>query len=673
MGEEADGLGEGFDLGAGASLWLGWRQDAGLVQGDGSCTGHNPTATQLHQPLARESREFRLITFESLEAEAELNLRLHIFSLPAAPPYRAVSYVWGSPADSKPIVVNNATVLSGVNLHDALWEIRSHLRKKHDEQTAASAYIWVDALCINQKDTLEKNHQVAMMNDIYSGAQEISLAWVVDYTDRNPFEPSRIECLAKLVHNEYWTRIWILQEVVLARHGQLLAGNHHITLDMFSMIWTTMHEISLTKSITVEQRQSLTQVATEAAHLELRGLAQSRLGQPSSLDIVQELCGNWLRMWRRDLSTDSCSDIFGLLEFTQDFLATDPRDRVFALQSLLSRGRRVMASDYALTEADVYARATLFEIERTGKLYPITWSGIGFEPNEPRLVGLPSWVTNFAEKRRKHLLFASDAGGSFLSVPEISKASYERCELWKLILYYGPTLSFGNGPEFIHVNWREMGTMPRITSASWVKTLFRCVFSTDETPFSGDLFRYFVWSMISHAEFHDQSLVWFLRTSIRPSPGFEEVILSARASLMRKEPILSSLGAILESGLRRDGELEDDKAPSHRYAGAFRVWKDNEQVKHSCGIILQQGVRSIFVSDDGFIGIAPPGAREGDSICVLLGHPVPFIIRPNGDDWDLVGLARIPGMMNGEIVEGLEANEGGSYHESSRVETIRLV
>ena len=96
-------------------------------------------------------------------------------------------------------------------------------------------------------------------------------------------------------------------------------------------------------------------------------------------------------------------------------------------------------------------------------------------------------------------------------------------------------------------------------------------------------------------------------------------------------------------------------------------------MKYSCGIILQQRLRFIFVSDDGFIGIAPPGARKGDSICVLLGHPVPFIIRPKGDDSDLIGLARIPGMVNSEIVERLEVNERGSNYESSQVETIRLV
>jgi len=44
---------------------------------------------------------------------------------------------------------------------------------------------------------------------------------------------------------------------------------------------------------------------------------------------------------------------------------------------------------------------------------------LDFKLNKPRLVRLPSWVTNFAEKRKKNLLFTSNTGGSFLSVPEI--------------------------------------------------------------------------------------------------------------------------------------------------------------------------------------------------------------------------------------------------------------
>lgn len=700
--------------------------------------GHNATAavtaaSLLYNPLSRESREIRLITFESLEEEPELKLRLHVFSLQGAPKYKAVSYVWGSPSNTKPISVNDATVHATMNLHDALLEIRASLHKSHADDGAA--YLWVDALCINQ-DAAEKNHQVAMMQEIYPEAEEV-LMWVrfdstkadtvftlledwalaihiiarasadkddpiadllrlalqavATTTERDPFETSRVNLLAEFVHNEYWKRIWILQEVVLATRGRILAGSRSFSLDMFSVIWISMCDISLVKSAAEEQRQALTSVTAEAVHVEVRGLAQMkrlRHSAPSATDSESEgLCGRMLKLWRPELSADSYSDISGLLEQTQDFSATDPRDRIFALQSLLPEDRRVLAPDYGLAEAEVYTRATISEIERTGTLRPISWSGIGFNPNEPRLVGLPSWAPNLSDKKNKRQIFTCEAGGDFPLTPQISRVDttailrHKGVVCGKLrkvravevdsVLRWDSLI--WKWVEFMHVNWGEMRNMPRISSTSWVKTLFQCLFSDQGIPFSGNIFRYFVVSMISRAELDDRSLTWLLRTSIRPSPGFEQVILSARVALMRNESLLSPLGTILEAGLRNDGDLEEDKTPGYQWNKVSGIWNERDMVNNSCGIVLQQGLGSIFFSDNGFVGLAPSGAQEGDSICILLGHPTPFIIRPKGDDWELVGWARIPGMMHGEMIEGLEASEGEFNQESSKVETISLV
>jgi len=128
---------------------------------------------------------------------------------------------------------------------------------------------------------------------------------------------------------------------------------------------------------------------------------------------------------------------------------------------------------------------------------------LDFKLNKPRLVRLPSWVTNFAEKRKKNLLFTSNTGGSFLSVPEILNVNTNTTLGCKgIVCIKLPKVRTLEGDfvlridaiiwkwvEFIYMNWREMAMMPRITSASWVKTLFRCIFSTDEVPFSEDLFQ----------------------------------------------------------------------------------------------------------------------------------------------------------------------------------------
>lgn len=697
------------------------------------------TASLLYRSLRRDSREVRLISFESLRDEPEINLRLHTFSLQGAPEYKALSYVWGSPDDTRLIVVNGTAVQASANLHAALLGVRAFLSNSHADSRIT--YLWVDALCINQEDTLEKNHQVAMMDAIYSEAQEVlmwirfesaanadtaltlledwtfAIALVVKHTTmideffrfltqsltaigtavgRDPFESSRMGCLVDLIDNEYWKRIWILQEVVLASSGRIIAGRRSISLDAFCVVWVAMSAIVLREYATMEQKKSLIRVTLDPVHVEIRGLAQiNRLWQSSSSvatdpDVSnQSLCGEWLRLTRPDLSADSYSNIPSLLEKTQDLLATDPRDRIFALQNLLAEDKRALEPDYGLSEAQVYTRTTISEIKRTGTLRQLAWSGIGFTSNRSRPVGLPSWVPDQSKKWMISHVFDCNAGGTFSSAPDISTVGADAILRHKGIfcgkLQRVQALEGVATPawdaliwkcvKFLHANWGELQGMPRISLSSWVKTLFRCVFYDHGIPFSGNILRYFIASMLYHANFDDRSLTWFLRTAIRPSPGFETVILSARASLLRKESLLSPLGMILEGGLKMDGELEEETQSTQQWKTVSGIWNERDLVRNACGLVVQEELRCIFFSDDGFFGLAPPGAQEGDSICVLLGHPFPFVIRPKGDSWELVGLARIPGMMHGEMVEVLGASTGEGVDQvlGSKVATICLV
>jgi glycyl-tRNA synthetase beta subunit len=40
-------------------------------------------------------------------------------------------------------------------------------------QTSAPIRLWVDAVCINQNDIQERNHQVGLMGDIYRNAAHV--------------------------------------------------------------------------------------------------------------------------------------------------------------------------------------------------------------------------------------------------------------------------------------------------------------------------------------------------------------------------------------------------------------------------------------------------------------------------------------------------------------------
>src|SRR5947207_12570402 len=82
--------------------------------------------------------------------------------------YNALSYTWGEPVFEKSLIVedsDNGTeseLLITSNLDLALRRMRLDY--------AAKRYLWVDAVCINQMDSVERTQQIQLMGLIYSSA-----------------------------------------------------------------------------------------------------------------------------------------------------------------------------------------------------------------------------------------------------------------------------------------------------------------------------------------------------------------------------------------------------------------------------------------------------------------------------------------------------------------------
>ena len=78
------------------------------------------------------------------------------------PAYYALSYVWGSAADTREMTLENHAFSITANLHTALCFMRG---------SESDVLIWTDAVCINQDDIDERGRQVALMGDIYIAAE----------------------------------------------------------------------------------------------------------------------------------------------------------------------------------------------------------------------------------------------------------------------------------------------------------------------------------------------------------------------------------------------------------------------------------------------------------------------------------------------------------------------
>jgi hypothetical protein len=186
-----------------------------------------------YRPLARgNEHEIRLLHLEprssSMPSKA-ISCHFSYAYLEDNPVYEALSYMWGREQPCGIIVVDGTSCKVRKNLWLALKRLRLH----DDERV-----LWVDALCIDQDTPDERNHQVSQMGQIYSQARRVCV-WI--HPDQpvfrhipQPKKPAGIESTSswltyeavhEICHQSYWSRLWIIQELVLATDIQIYFGN----------------------------------------------------------------------------------------------------------------------------------------------------------------------------------------------------------------------------------------------------------------------------------------------------------------------------------------------------------------------------------------------------------------------------------------------------------------
>ncbi len=136
---------------------------------------HTPTS-----PCQRASNYIRvldLLPAEHMESPIQLELRAVPVQRPMASEdtYEALSYVWGTGGAAGLVYCGGKVIGITANCLTAL----TYLRRRRKVRT-----LWVDAICNNQAGPIEeKNHQVALMSEVYTGASKV-LIWLGDKKDR---------------------------------------------------------------------------------------------------------------------------------------------------------------------------------------------------------------------------------------------------------------------------------------------------------------------------------------------------------------------------------------------------------------------------------------------------------------------------------------------------------
>ena len=193
------------------------------------------------------------------------------------PVYEALSYTWGSLENPQNIYIdmqyNDTNTLNSppslaLEVHKNLSEALRYLRYTDKIRT-----LWIDAICINQKDEAERNEQVRRMADIYSCASRVVI-WlgpasatsqkalsVLSYVGEQvelsrdfemlgvaeavedgwssssfklPYSNETYTAICELVQRPWIFRIWVIQEVQLAQNNAVLkCGNDEMSFNLF--------------------------------------------------------------------------------------------------------------------------------------------------------------------------------------------------------------------------------------------------------------------------------------------------------------------------------------------------------------------------------------------------------------------------------------------------------
>uniref|UniRef100_L2FI68 Ankyrin repeat and sam domain containing protein 6 n=1 Tax=Colletotrichum fructicola (strain Nara gc5) TaxID=1213859 RepID=L2FI68_COLFN len=184
-------------------------------------------------------------------------------------PYEALSYCWGDDRLHNMIAVDGKALFVTDNLLGALQNLR---------RTEEDRILWVDAICIDQSNISERGHQVGWMGELYRHADEV-LCWLghTDHTvghilallqkfwaevPRTAWENwpvndarwrgvwrnvyaiqfrheyrSQLKCL---MAKEWFSRVWILQEVANARKASIGCSEAWVDTKAFAMATTLL-------------------------------------------------------------------------------------------------------------------------------------------------------------------------------------------------------------------------------------------------------------------------------------------------------------------------------------------------------------------------------------------------------------------------------------------------
>ena len=253
--------------------------------------------------------EIRLLKIHPGSYSDPISCTLNRASLRGRHHFKALSYVWGQSEFTRTVKINGYLFEITTNLYDALIHLRSPVEP---------LVIWVDAVCINQCDLRERNHQVSQMAMIYSAADEVvawlgaaanssemAMSFIASYTGSEE-DISKLRApdselwlaLDQIWARPYWERVWVVQELASASKASFQCGSSIVTLERLQRVLVGLRDAFLFHSNdAIWKPRRMLRLRTGATNMQLLEL----------LWIAAEL-----------KATDSRDRIYGLLGITPE-------------------------------------------------------------------------------------------------------------------------------------------------------------------------------------------------------------------------------------------------------------------------------------------------------------------------------------------------------------------
>lgn len=340
---------------------------------------------------------------------------LQVVALNEAPSYHAISYSWGSGKAVCPISINGATLYISMGLASGIRRLQE-LTAGDTDPDLHSEYVWIDTICINQKDASERSQQVQLMGQIYSHSRR-TLIWLGYEPDppitlrawplvnqlytifkaENPVDKPSIEIpmrlysdsrhallglpgwtdnswehLRNLLSLPWFTRTWVIQEVVLSPRDPFILYGQHV------YPW---HQLACVASW-----------LRRNGYLRLNQVPNQML----NVDMVANI-RNSEGFWHLDAL---------LCVTSMKFHASDQRDKVYGLLGLASEAQDsdtppALRPDYRLSVQQVLRNVAIFLFQRHLNLATLTRvSGTDSLSRKQRRYifdDMPSWIPDWSD------------------------------------------------------------------------------------------------------------------------------------------------------------------------------------------------------------------------------------------------------------------------------------